>query len=120
MYNIGDKFYFDNDYKNKAKFCNDNNYRIVIVGEDENGTIYQIQDQPQMTNEEILQELREQREVECFAIINQNFIINGQSKTWFDTLTDEQKVDAEQWVQAWRDVTETKIIPEKPSWLKQQ
>ena len=111
MYNIGDKFYFDNDYKNKAKFCNDNNYRIVIVGEDENGTIYQIQDQPQMTNEEILQELREQRENECFSIINRG-------QLWYNTLTAEQLAELQVWYKTWLDVTETKVIPTKPSWLK--
>lgn len=72
----------------------------------------------ELKNKDELRELRQQREDECFSIVNQNFIINGQSKTWFDTLTPEQKVDAMLWVQAWRDVTETKIIPEKPEWLK--
>lgn len=67
--------------------------------------------------EEVLKELRQQREIECFSILNQNYIIDGQSKTWFDTLTEEQKQDANIWVQQWRDVTETKVIPTKPSWL---
>lgn len=72
----------------------------------------------ELKNKDELRELRQRREDECFSIVNQNFIINGQSKAWFDTLTPEQKADAYVWVQAWRDVTETKIIPEKPSWLK--
>lgn len=118
MYNIGDKFYYDEDYKNKAIFCNKNNYKIVVVGKDEKGTIYQIQESTKPTEEEIVQELRERRNAECFSIINQNFIINGQSKTWFDTLTEEQKVDVQNWLQQWKDVTITKIIPEKPNWLK--
>lgn len=65
-----------------------------------------------------LNKLREQREVECFSVLNQNYIIGGQSKTWFDTLTEKQKQDASVWVQEWRDVTETKVIPEKPNWIK--
>lgn len=70
------------------------------------------------SEEQIVEDLRQQRQIECFSIINQNFIINGKSITWFDTLTQEQKIDAERWLQDWRDVTETKFIPEKPSWLK--
>ena len=72
----------------------------------------------ELKNKDELRELRQQREDECFSIINQNFIINGKSVSWFDTLTPEQKIDAEVWVQEWRDVTETKVIPTKPSWLK--
>ncbi len=64
-----------------------------------------------------LVQLRQRREQECFSIINQNFIIDGKSVSWFDTLTDEQKQEANIWVQSWRDVTETKIVPEKPKWL---
>jgi hypothetical protein len=111
MYNIGDKFYFDDDYKNKAKFCNENNYRIVVLGKDEKGTIYQIQDQPLPTEEEILQALREQRESECFSIINRG-------QLWYNSLTEEQLTELQVWYMAWLDVTETKIIPTKPSWLK--
>lgn len=69
-------------------------------------------------DEILIPNLRSQREVECFSIINQIYIVNGKSATWFDTLTEEQKIEAEQWLQAWRDVTETKVIPEKPVWLK--
>lgn len=65
-----------------------------------------------------LNKLRQQREIECFSVINQNYIIDCQSKTWFDTLTEEQKQDANIWVQQWRDVTETKVVPTKPSWIK--
>lgn len=69
------------------------------------------------TEDEILERLRTIRELECFSVINQNYIIDGQSKTWFDTLTEEQKQEASVWVQGWRDVTETKVVPTKPSWL---
>lgn len=65
-----------------------------------------------------LGQLRSRRESECFSIINQNFIVDGKSVTWFDTLTEKQKVDASIWVQQWRDVTETNVIPDKPEWLK--
>ena len=70
------------------------------------------------TEDEILERLRTIRELECFSVINQNYIIDGQSKTWFDTLTEKQRQEASVWVQEWRDVTETKVIPEKPNWIK--
>lgn len=64
-----------------------------------------------------LGQLRAQRQTECFDVINQNYVIDGQSVTWFDTLTDDQKEEATAWIQAWRDVTDTLIEPDKPSWL---
>ena len=65
-----------------------------------------------------LDQLRLRREQECFSIINQNFIIDGKSVSWFDTLTDEQKQEASIWIQSWRDVTKTMIVPEKPDFIK--
>lgn len=61
--------------------------------------------------------LRARRQAECYSIVNQNYIINGKSVTWYDTLTAEQQADAMAWVQAWRDVTATKVVPTKPAWL---
>lgn len=57
-----------------------------------------------------LNKLREQREIECFQIINRG-------KLWYDTLTEEQVIELNQWYQYWLDITETKVIPTKPSWL---
>ena len=62
--------------------------------------------------------IRAKREKECFAIINKNYIINSQSLTWFDTLTDSQKVIANKWVEDWRNATETGVIPETPSFVE--
>lgn len=111
MYKIGDKFYLDEEYSKRAEFCNDNNYRIVIVGKDEKGTIYQIQDQPTPTEEEMLDQLRDMRDVECFSIINRG-------QLWYNILTAEQYDELQVWYKAWLDITETKIIPKKPEWLK--
>lgn len=58
-----------------------------------------------------LYELRDAREQECFSVINRGGL-------WYDTLTDEQKEELKVWYKAWLDVTETKIVPEKPNWLK--
>ena len=55
--------------------------------------------------------LRMLREDECFSIINRG-------EPWYDRLTEEQKAELDAWYSAWLDVTETKVIPEKPSWLK--
>lgn len=64
-----------------------------------------------LTNEEIIEQLREQREIECFSIINRG-------QLWYNTLTTEQVNELNNWYRAWLDVTETKIVPTKPSWLK--
>lgn len=55
--------------------------------------------------------LRQRREEECFSVINRGSL-------WYDTLTDSQKEELKVWYKAWLDVTETKIVPEKPVWLK--
>ena len=58
----------------------------------------------------ILDVLRKQREIECFDIVNRGIV-------WYDTLTAEQKQELAEWYRAWLDVTETRVIPTKPSWL---
>lgn len=55
--------------------------------------------------------LRFARQVECFDIINR-----GQG--WYLLLTEDQKKELTEWYKAWLDVTETGIIPKKPSWIK--
>lgn len=57
-----------------------------------------------------LNKLREQREYECFSIINRG-------ELWYARLTEQQKQELDVWYQAWLDVTDTKIIPTKPSWI---
>lgn len=63
--------------------------------------------------EELLSEdiLRSRREYECFRYINRG-------NAWYDLLTEQQKIELKEWYQAWLNVTDTKVIPEKPSWLK--
>lgn len=58
-----------------------------------------------------LNRLRTQRKTECFAIINRG-------KLWYDRLADEQRVELDDWYQAWLNVTITLEIPIKPNWLK--
>jgi hypothetical protein len=60
---------------------------------------------------EELEKLREMRERICFPIINRGAL-------WYEKLTSEQKKELDIWYEAWLNVTETKVIPEMPSWLE--
>lgn len=68
-----------------------------------------------LTNEEIIEQLREQREIECFQIVNRG-------QLWYNTLTTEQVNELNKWYMAWLDLPNNyntnKTIPQKPSWLK--
>ena len=55
--------------------------------------------------------LRERRQRECFDILD------NRSQLWWNKLTEIQREEIEAWYEAWLEVTETKVIPEKPSWL---
>jgi hypothetical protein len=55
--------------------------------------------------------LRRKRFGECFTVINRG-------TAWYNTLTEDQKIELQQWYEDWLAVTETKNIPEKPYWLK--
>lgn len=57
-----------------------------------------------------LNALRHRRERECFSVINRGAL-------WYERLTEEKKVELGQWYDDWLDITETKIVPEKPIWL---
>lgn len=61
-----------------------------------------------------LSKLRQQREVECFPIINRG-------QLWYDTLTDEQKTELKEWYVAWLNLPNNyptnDTIPQKPSWI---
>ena len=67
---------------------------------------------PNPSYEKILNaKLRKAREKECFPYINRG-------QLWYATLTAEQQYELSQWYNAWLNITETHIYPEKPSWLK--
>lgn len=61
-------------------------------------------------NEYKLCQLRNQREEECFPIINRG-------ELWYSMLEDFQLEELKTWYLAWLDVTKTKEIPVKPNWL---
>lgn len=62
-------------------------------------------------DEQIIEDLRRQREFECFPYINRG-------QLWYFSLTDEQRTEFQEWYTAWLNVTETLIAPKKPIWLK--
>ncbi|HIT62543.1 MAG TPA: hypothetical protein IAC38_03725 [Candidatus Caccovivens faecavium] len=119
MYNLGLIFRDDDDYGNKAKFCNENNLKIVEIEKDERGRRFQIQEIDSPTTEEILNDLRLRRRYECFEIINRG-------QPWYETLTQTQKEELKIWYKDWLDVTDKYsegisieyIIPTRPSWIK--
>lgn len=62
-------------------------------------------------NHAVLNSLRKKRNTECFSVVNRGSF-------WYETLDDMRKDELKNWYQAWLDVTETRMIPEKPEWLK--
>ena len=89
--------------------------RIPLYADDfENKEISQEEFDLFMSKEEEKQsliELRVRREQECFLIVNRG-------KLWYDNLTEEQLIELNTWYNAWLDVTETRVVPETPSWIK--
>lgn len=66
--------------------------------------------QIELDEKKVLADLRSQREKVCFSYVNRGYL-------WYNKLTEGQKAELDVWYQAWLDVTETKVIPEKPEWL---
>ena len=115
------QIFYETDYTQAYNYAMANNYTIKEIDADENGRRFQIVEIPPLTEEQILNNLRNRREVECFTYINRGVL-------WYNTLTTEQQQQLNTWYQAWLNVPqiylETKpanietIIPQKPSWLK--
>ena len=62
-------------------------------------------------DEELKAEYRQRREKECFAVVNRG-------QLWYEGVSITQLLDLRQWYQAWLNVTETMVGPEKPTWLE--
>lgn len=85
----------------------------------------QFKEIPALTLDEGLSILRTRRKNECFIIINRGVL-------WYNTLTEEQRLELDKWYKEWLDITDTyrnayeenpefdieTIIPIKPTWLK--
>lgn len=54
--------------------------------------------------------LRRKREKICFPYVNRG-------EMWYSRLSAEQKEELDVWYQAWLDVTDTKVLPDMPTWL---
>ena len=55
-------------------------------------------------------EIRHRRETECFSIIDR-------SQLWYNTLSQVQLNELNNWYQAWLVAPDTLVIPTKPDWL---
>ena len=60
--------------------------------------------------EKQLQIIRQRRKDECFPIVNRGPL-------WYNCLTIEQRAELNGWYHNWLNVTETGVIPPRPSWL---
>ena len=65
----------------------------------------------EIENENTKSELRLRRERECFSFVNRG-------QLWYGMLSLKQIAELTAWYKAWLKVTETKVVPEKPSWLE--
>lgn len=54
--------------------------------------------------------IRQKRESVCFPVINRG-------KLWYDTLSEAQIQELNQWYSAWLEATDTLIEPSMPTWL---
>lgn len=63
-------------------------------------------------DEDALAELRGRRKTECFPVINRG-------QLWYAQLNEEQATELANWYKAWLDVTESRVIPETPTWIDQ-
>ena len=57
------------------------------------------------------QALRQRRQTECFSYVNRG-------QLWYATLSVKQLAELTLWYKAWLNVTDTLVVPEKPSWLE--
>lgn len=113
------QIFYETDYTQAYKYIMANGYTIKEIEADEQGRRFQIVEIPQLTDEEILNNLRSKRQYECFSVVNRG-------ELWYNKLTEEQKSQLSAWYDAWLDVTEENnkdnngeyIIPTKPIWLK--
>lgn len=91
---------------------------IIPLHEAEEGNLHiQIQRYYAFSEEEkeeyIKNKLRERREKECFNIVNRGAV-------FYSLITDEQYTALFDWYVSWLNVTETKIIPIRPSFLDEK
>lgn len=64
-------------------------------------------------NEIEIEKLRKKRDEECFSYVDRSIL-------WYNNLTNEEKEELSEWYQDWLNVTDTKVIPERPFLLNDQ
>lgn len=76
-----------------------------------NGALeYNEEKHTEIEQEALREQLRKQREAECFSVINRG-------RLWYDTLSDIQVSELRDWYRGWLDVTDTLTVPAEPSWI---
>lgn len=60
--------------------------------------------------EQTRNDYRQRRETECFTVINRG-------QLWYEGITVPQMLELRKWYKAWLNVTDTMVVPEKPTWL---
>ena len=104
---FGSDFVTVNEPENIDDF--ENNYRSYYLS-DGNVLVKSDDKQKEIEDHRELSNLRSRREKECYPIINRGDL-------WYSRLSVAQKEELDVWYQAWLDVTDTRVIPEKPEWL---
>lgn len=64
-----------------------------------------------LRTEDTKRELRLRRQNECFSYVNRG-------QLWYTMLSVKQIAELTAWYKAWLNVTDTLVVPEKPSWLE--
>ena len=72
--------------------------------------VYDDKENEARLTEELKDDYRRRREVECFSIINRG-------QLWYENISAEQQLELRAWYQAWLDVTDTLVVPERPVWI---
>ena len=67
--------------------------------------------QKALQTEAVKENLRNRREVECFSVINRG-------QLWYEGVSIAQLLELRKWYKAWLNVTDTLVVPEKPTWLE--
>lgn len=94
----------DEETANKTYVC-DSHYSWKVVNNE-----LKVEQYEQIPETETIENLRTQRQIDCFSIIDRSCF-------WYEQLNEQQKNELKQWYQSWLNVTVTKTIPNKPSWL---
>lgn len=105
-----DKFHNDCLEMEEENYHIKNGYNGALFFEDYMETEEYKEKEATFKQTQNIKRLRRQRESECFPVINRGAF-------WYELRTEEEKTELREWYQKWLDVTDTLVIPEKPTWL---